>query len=659
MRAWSKITVKSYDDDKRIIEGVASTPSVDRDGDIVEPMGADLKLPIPLLWQHDGLAPIGNVVSARPTKNGIRIRAKFDMPEDDDPPALRYRLEEAWRSVKRGLVRGLSIGFRAIERATIDQNGGVHFLRWDWHELSVVTIPANRDATITAIKAADLVKSPRPYLRIDLNQSAGAAAKKKTFTKGKNIMSISKRIAALKQKRADVEDRMTELNDEAAKNEDGVKNAVQRQEMDELKQSKALYDAEIADLESATGTNANDYKKLDVADQDSAAKSRDANKKSPAFSTEVNPPEKPEGVGFAQFMACMIHAKGIPLVASQYADRYYENDKRISALCHKAAVPAAITHASDWAGAAAEPQTLVDEFIAHLRPRTIIGRIDEAVAEGRGFKRRQFNKKVVRMTDGGAAGWVGQAKPIAMSAGAMDTVTIPIMKIAGLTAMSEEQVEFDNVDSMMAIRDDLAAACIGAQDATFVDETAAEVSNVSPASMTNGLAAIASASGTDADSVRQDFTKLRAPFTAANLSTSGLVLITNEDLAGALSDMYNALGVAEFPDMTPEGGRVRSFRAVIASQHVKPGHVIALSPENVLLAQAAQVDIRISTEASVEMLDGALTQDGQAGTGSALVSAFQSGMVLIRATLPVAWVKARAAAAAYIDDADWNGVATA
>src|SRR5688572_936963 len=48
-RAWSTLTVKSVDSERREIEGIASTPSVDRVGDIVEPMGAKFTLPMPLL----------------------------------------------------------------------------------------------------------------------------------------------------------------------------------------------------------------------------------------------------------------------------------------------------------------------------------------------------------------------------------------------------------------------------------------------------------------------------------------------------------------------------------------------------------------------------------------------------------------------------------
>ena len=76
-RAYSLLTVKGYDDDLREITGIATTPSVDRTGDIVEPEGAQFQLPIPLLWQHDSRQPIGHVLAAKVTKAGIEIRAKL------------------------------------------------------------------------------------------------------------------------------------------------------------------------------------------------------------------------------------------------------------------------------------------------------------------------------------------------------------------------------------------------------------------------------------------------------------------------------------------------------------------------------------------------------------------------------------------------------
>ena len=129
-RAYSLLTVKAVDEEERIIEGVATTPSTDRAGDIVEPEGAKFNLPMPLLWQHDSRQPIGHVVSAKVSKNGITIRAK--LAKMNEPGRLKDRLDEAWQSIKTGLVRGLSIGFKEIEAARIADTYSYRYLKWMW-----------------------------------------------------------------------------------------------------------------------------------------------------------------------------------------------------------------------------------------------------------------------------------------------------------------------------------------------------------------------------------------------------------------------------------------------------------------------------------------------------------------------------------------------
>lgn len=152
-RAYSILDIKSMDEAERIIEGIATTPSTDRYGDVVEPKGAEFSLPIPFLWQHDSSAPIGHVIKAKMTADGIPVTIK--LAKTDEPGTLKDRLDEAWQSMKLKLVRGLSIGFASIEHTYIEGTYGIHFIKWSWLELSAVTIPANADATITAIKSLD------------------------------------------------------------------------------------------------------------------------------------------------------------------------------------------------------------------------------------------------------------------------------------------------------------------------------------------------------------------------------------------------------------------------------------------------------------------------------------------------------------------------
>ena len=144
------LQVKSFDAEERIIKGIASTPSPDRSDDIVDPKGAKFALPIPFLWQHMHSQPIGQVTEAVVTDKGIEVTVQIAKIEEEGK--LKDRVDEAWQSIKSGLVRGLSIGFRGIEVEDIPRSWGLHFKQWEWFELSAVTVPANSETSITEIK---------------------------------------------------------------------------------------------------------------------------------------------------------------------------------------------------------------------------------------------------------------------------------------------------------------------------------------------------------------------------------------------------------------------------------------------------------------------------------------------------------------------------
>ena len=184
-KAYSTFEIKSVDIEQRRIRGVASTPAPDRDGDEVMPKGASFSLPFPLLHQHDAERPIGNVTKAVVTDEGIEIEA--EIPKDS---GLGY-IETAYRQIKAGLLRGLSIGFRATKSEPI--RTGRRFLSYEIFELSAVTIPANAQAGITAVKKydADPVDVEEQLFEIDsrkadvFNRAVAAISKaNETLTKG-------------------------------------------------------------------------------------------------------------------------------------------------------------------------------------------------------------------------------------------------------------------------------------------------------------------------------------------------------------------------------------------------------------------------------------------------------------------------------------------
>src|SRR5688572_24338923 len=146
-RAYSTFAIKSIDEAQGLIEGVASTPETDRQGDILEPDGAQFTLPMPLLWQHRHDQPIGHVIAARVTKSGIHIRAQLAKA------GIAPFIDQARQLIGNGLVRGLSVGFQALESS--QTKTGYRFTKWAWHELSTVTIPANVSGSIQVIKSLD------------------------------------------------------------------------------------------------------------------------------------------------------------------------------------------------------------------------------------------------------------------------------------------------------------------------------------------------------------------------------------------------------------------------------------------------------------------------------------------------------------------------
>lgn len=155
-RAYSLIEVKEIEEagEHYVIKGMATTPSPDRYMDEVDPLGAQFAESIPLLWQHRADQPVGRTELGKPTKKGIPFTAKI--PKVSEPGALRDRIEEAVQSIRYRLVAAVSIGFRIVDNAIEYMgNGGMRFLKFEILELSLVTIPANAEATIDSIKSID------------------------------------------------------------------------------------------------------------------------------------------------------------------------------------------------------------------------------------------------------------------------------------------------------------------------------------------------------------------------------------------------------------------------------------------------------------------------------------------------------------------------
>jgi HK97 family phage prohead protease len=137
-----------------ILEGYAAVfGNVDRDNEVIVP-GAfarsleDFKTSGFLCNGHNWKEELGTIVDAKEDDQGLFVVAEFF--STPDAQQVRSRLAE---KQARGRRQGMSIGYRV---KSADKRNGVRYLQEiDVMEASVVTVPANPQARVSAIKESD------------------------------------------------------------------------------------------------------------------------------------------------------------------------------------------------------------------------------------------------------------------------------------------------------------------------------------------------------------------------------------------------------------------------------------------------------------------------------------------------------------------------
>lgn len=644
-RAWSSIEFKAVDEDKRIIEGIASTPATDRYEDVVEPEGAQYKLPLPFLWQHQHGTPIGWVEEVKTSKTGIRCRIRIAAE------GVTAEIDKAWALIKAGLVRGLSIGFTPIESAHINGTYGYHFTKWDWLELSAVTVPANAEATITSIKSLD-----QEHLRAVSGTSAGSKVVRLKSSPGvpghvqrpkDTIMkkTYQEQLAAFEAKAVADQQRMDELMEKAA--EEG------RTFTDEEK-------TEFAQLEAETKEVGEHIVRLKAAIERSKASAAtvvvDKSDDTPArqaFQPITVKSNLPPGVGFARFAQAMYRAGGNhqeAIAIIKATPQWKDIERGLVGLCMKAAVPAADSTTSGWASEIAYAQNLEAEFIEYLRPRTIIGQIDS-------WRRVPFNMRVGSLTSGLTGYWVGQGLPIKVSKGTTSSTSLGITKVAGLSAFDDEIMRLSSPSIDMLVRDQLTEACTAIIDTSLIDPNQGGSTNVQPASLTYGVTPI-TATGTNYAALSTDIQSMLDTILDVDVDPRGAVLVMPPQRALALSMMVTSLGVRQFTDISMEGGSIFGMRVVV-SRYVgaisgSPNYgdmIVLIHPREVFVADDGNVTIEASREASLELLDNPTNQSTGATAATSMVSMFQTNSTAVKAVRFINWTKRRSVACQFIRNA--------
>lgn len=149
-------TCKGYvkevgDDDNGFVIGIASTSSLDRDGDIIEASGWDTKEfernPI-WLYAHDThQPPIGRVTELKTEGEALIFKGEFGAHTFGQDMRLLHQ---------SGILKTFSVRFDPVRWEYLERGGsdwpGIHYIEQKLVEISTVPIPANIEAELQSVK---------------------------------------------------------------------------------------------------------------------------------------------------------------------------------------------------------------------------------------------------------------------------------------------------------------------------------------------------------------------------------------------------------------------------------------------------------------------------------------------------------------------------
>jgi HK97 family phage prohead protease/HK97 family phage major capsid protein len=613
--AHAVLHVKGVDAEARTITGIATTPTPDRQGHIFEPLGASFTNPLPLLLHHDTKLPIGRVTLQRATAAGIAFTAT--LPSIAEAGPLKNRVDEAWQSIKAGILMGVSVGFRILDAMPSRKGDTLNLTKTEICELSLVTVPANMECTIRTVKSLDAPHLAAMGQTIPLRDGS--------TTPRKPIMTTPETIQQFENTRAAKVARMSSIMESAGT--EATLDDESRVEYDDLSLEVKNIDGHLVryrELEKAQASTA-----TPIVNANGTKAAGDLRGGHMVVSVKDN---APKGQAFIRSVMTLVQAKGDSYRAFELAKQY--RDPNVDLLV-KAAVAPGSTLDPAWAQALVQINQLTGEFIEMSRPATILGKIP-------GLTKVPFNTQVPIQTGGGTYKWVGQAKAKPVGKLTFGTATLGMAKAAGIIVLTEELVKTSNPPAEEIVRRDMVAGIAQFLDQQFTDPTVAEVAQTSPASITNGATTAASL-----DDPKKDLGLIVGHFTTQNVTLKQLTIIMSQTNAYAMGLATNALGVPLYPGVGVDGGSANGL-TVIAS-NVVGQNVIALAPEYILYADDGGVAIDVSREATLQMNDAPVTPADPATT--VWTNMFQDNLVALRAERFINWKRAATNAVYYLTGA--------
>jgi HK97 family phage prohead protease len=148
---------------ERAVIAKISTISVDRDGDVMLPSGADFtdfaKNPVVLFGHDAGQIPVGKAVALQTRSRDIVAKVLFAERPKEHPESQEWVPDTLLSLFQQGMLNAFSVGFTIDEEREANRRDKARFgddvyrviTGWKLVEFSVVPVPANQDALAVAV----------------------------------------------------------------------------------------------------------------------------------------------------------------------------------------------------------------------------------------------------------------------------------------------------------------------------------------------------------------------------------------------------------------------------------------------------------------------------------------------------------------------------
>lgn len=150
-----------------------------------------------MLWYHNAKEPLGVWSIVGEDDHGLHVSGKMLIEKS-------AFAREKYEFVREGAIRGLSVGFKTLEKSLDHIKRAIRITKARLFEISLCTLPMNQEAGITLVKSQDMLPTEREFEKFlrdagySKAQAAGIVANGyKSVLRGERVEGIS--LAELKQ----------------------------------------------------------------------------------------------------------------------------------------------------------------------------------------------------------------------------------------------------------------------------------------------------------------------------------------------------------------------------------------------------------------------------------------------------------------------------